>query len=148
SDTFDTMRETTDQVEDWERFTYVTAGAWGLSADENAMYKPYGLAGVRGGACYTATYPAVPAEAFFSITVYGPQKYLMSNEDNIVSSNRGIALNEDGSFSVAFGGENCRDLAPNFAATPEDGWSFLMRAYRPDVEAFRAYELPRIEAAE
>ncbi|MEM1315928.1 MAG: DUF1254 domain-containing protein, partial [Pseudomonadota bacterium] len=47
SDTFDTMRETTDQVEDWERFTYVTAGAWGLSADENAMYKPYGLAGVR-----------------------------------------------------------------------------------------------------
>lgn len=147
SDTFDTMRETTDQVDDWERFTYVTAGAWGLSADENAMYKPYSLEGAVGGACYTATYPAVPAEAFFSITVYGPKKFLMSNDDNIVSSNRDISLNDDGSFSVAFGGEDCRDLAPNYAATPEDGWSLLMRAYRPDVEAFQAYKLPEIEAA-
>lgn len=148
ADTFDTMRETTDDVDDWERFTYVTAGAWGLSADENAMYKPYSLAGAEGGTCYTATYPAVPAEAFFSITVYGPQKYLMSDEDNVVSSNRDITLNDDGSFSVAFGGEDCRDLAPNFAATPEDGWSFLMRAYQPDVAAFQAYELPEIEAVE
>ncbi len=148
SDTFDTMRETTDQVDDWERFTYVTAGAWGLSADENAMYKPYGLEGAEGDACYTATYEAVPAEAFFSITVYGPEKYLMSNEDNIVSSTPNLTPNEDGSFSVAFGGEACRDLAPNYAATPEDGWSFLLRAYRPDVAAFQEYELPEIEAVE
>ena len=112
------------------------------------MYKPYGLAGVKGGDCYTATYPPVPAKAFFSITVYGPGKYLMSNEDNIVSSNRDIVLNDDGSFTVAFGGEDCRDLAPNFAYTPEDGWSFLMRAYRPDVAAFKAYDMPEIEPAE
>lgn len=63
--TFGTMRETTDQVEDWERFTYVTAGVCGLSADENAMYKPYGLANVKGGECYTAIYLSVPAKAFF-----------------------------------------------------------------------------------
>jgi hypothetical protein len=144
-DTFSTMKKHVDEVNDWERFTYVTAGAWGLSEDENAMYKPYALPGVKGGDCYTATYPPVPAKAFFSITVYGPKKYLMSDENNIVSSNRDIKLNDDGSFTVAFGGKECRDLAPNFAYTPEDGWSLLMRAYRPDVEAFKAYRMPALE---
>jgi len=141
-DTFDTMRKSTGEVDDWERFTYVTAGAWGLSADENAMYKPYALPGVKGGDCYTATYPKVPVKDFFSITAYGPDKYLMSNEDNIVSSNRVIDLNNDGSFSVAFGAEGCRRLAPNYIYTPDDGWSLLLRAYRPDVEAFKSYEVP------
>ena len=142
------MQPRTDLVEDWEYYTYVTAGALGLSADENAMYTPYALDGAVGGKCYTATYPPVPAKEFFSITVYGPDKYLMSDNDNIVSSNRGVVTNDDGSFTVAFGAENCRDLAPNYAYTPLDGWNFLMRAYRPDVEAFRAYEMPELSAAE
>jgi hypothetical protein len=42
--------------------------------------------------CHTATYPPVPAKAFFSITVYGPKKYLVSDENNIVSCNRDIKL--------------------------------------------------------
>jgi hypothetical protein len=49
---------------------------------------------------------------------------------------------------VAFGSEECRSLAPNYAKTPEDGWSFLLRAYRPDVEAFRKYEIPEVVPAE
>ena len=102
----------------------MTAGAWGLSPDANAMYKPYALDGAQANTCYTATYPPVPAEAFFSITVYGPKKYLMSNEDNIISANRGITTNDDGSFTVVFGGDDCRDQAPNYAATTEDGWFF------------------------
>ena len=147
SSTSGAMQPRTELVEDWEFFTYVIAGAFGLSADENAMYLPYALPDAKGGACYMATYPPVPVEAFFSITVYGPEKYLMSNENNIVSSLQGVVMNEDGSFSVAFGGEQCRDLAPNYAYTPEDGWSLLLRAYRPDVEAFRAYEMPEIVEA-
>ena len=99
-------------------------------------------------AAHLATFPPVPVEAFFSITVYGPEKYLMSNENNIVSSNRGVVTNDDGSFAVAFGGNECRGKAPNFAYTPKDGWSLLLRAYRPDVEAFRAYEMPEIVPAE
>lgn len=138
------MQARTELVKDWELFTYVTAGALGLSADENAMYTPYALPGAKGNACYTATYPPVPAKAFFSITVYGPEKYLMSDVDNIVSSNRGVVTNDDGAFSVVFGGEDCRALAPNYAYTPKDGWSFLMRAYRPDVEEFSAYQMPDI----
>lgn len=45
---------------------------------------------------------------------------------------------------MAFGAENCRELAPNYAATPEDGWSFLLRAYEPDVDAFKSYSMPQI----
>lgn len=111
------MQSKTDLVKDWEFFTYVTAGALGLSADENAMYTPYALPGAKGGTCYVATYPPVPAKAFFSIAVYGPEKYLMSDQDNIVSSNRGVTTNDDGSFTVVFGGRDCRDKAPNFAYT-------------------------------
>ena len=144
TDTFSTMKKRVDQVNDWERFTYVTAGAWGLSEDENAMYKPYALPGVKGGDCYTATYPPVNAKAFYSITVYGPKNYLMSDENNLVSSMRDLKLNKDGSFTVAFGGKQCRNLAPNFAYTPEDGWNLLMRAYRPDVKAFKAYKMPAL----
>ena len=142
------MQASTDLIKDWEFFTYVTAGGWGLSADENAMYTPHAPVNAKGGVCYTATFPPVPVKAFFSITVYGPEKYLMSNENNIVSSNRGVVTNDDGSFTVAFGNEDCKSLAPNFAYTPKDGWSFLLRAYRPDVKAFRAYQMPDIKPVE
>ncbi len=142
---FGAMQRRVADVEDWEYFTYVTAGAWGLSADENAMYAIGGPANAEGGSCYAATFPEVPVEAFFSITVYGPEKYLMTDTNNIVSSNQGVVTNEDGSFSVAFGGEACRDLAPNYLNTPEDGWNFLLRAYRPDVEAFKMYQMPEIK---
>ena len=143
-DSFGAMQKRVEDVADWEYFTYVTAGAWGLSADENAMYAAGGPADASGGACYRASFPPVPVEAFFSITVYGTEKYLMTDADNIVSSKHGVVTNDDGSFDVAFGGEACRTLAPNYAATPEDGWSFLMRAYRPQVEAFRRYNMPEI----
>jgi hypothetical protein len=144
-DTFGVMVERTSQVTDWEKFTYVTAGAWGLSKEEFAMYLPYTKAGVEGGKCYVATYPPVPAKEFFSITTYGQDKYLMSNENNIVSSGQGALINDDGSFTVHFGGPECQVDGQNYLYTPDDNWSFLMRAYRPDVEAFRAYVLPEIE---
>jgi hypothetical protein len=143
--TFGAMQKRAEDVRDWEYFTYVTAGAWGLSADENAMYALGGAADAKGGACYVATFPKVPAEAFFSVTAYGPQKYLMTDSDNVVGSNHGVKLEADGSFKVAFGGEACRSLAPNFLATPEDGWSILLRAYRPEVAAFKTYRMPTIE---
>jgi hypothetical protein len=145
--TFGVMQKSAAEVRDWEVFTYSTAGAWGLSVDENAMYALGGPSDAKGGQCYVATFPPIPAEAFFSITAYGPTKYLMSDQDNVVGSQHGVKLEPDGSFKVAFGSEACRSLAPNFLSTPEDGWSFLIRAYRPDVPAFRAYKVPQIERA-
>ena len=39
---------------------------------------------------------------FFSITVYGPDKFLMTNKNNIVSSTRGVVTEPDGSFTMSF----------------------------------------------
>lgn len=89
-------------------------------------------------------YQKIPAEAFFSITACGPDKYLMANENNIVSTTRGLKSNADGTFTVVFGDKKCEGKAPNFLYTPKDGWNFLMRAYRPVVEEFRTYKLPDI----
>lgn len=142
---FGVMQADPADVEDWEIFTYVTAGAWGLSMDQHAMYTPYSPEGAIGGECWIGTFPPVPAEEFFSITAYGPDLFLMSNENNIVSSTRGAVIEPDGKFTVVFGGEDCRGTAPNFVYTPEDGWSFLLRAYRPRVEEFKAYEMPTLQ---
>lgn len=144
-DTFGVMVDHTSKVKDWQKFTYVTAGAWGLSPDHTAMYKPYALKGAKGGKCYTATYPVVPANAFWSITVYGQDKFLMENHDNIVSSNQKAIINDDGSFTVIFGNMDCKVEGKNFLYTPEDNWSFLMRAYKPDVEKFKNYSMPEIK---
>jgi len=145
-DTFGVMIDHTSKVTDWEKFTYTTAGAWGLSPDHTAMYKPYTLDGVKGGKCYTATYPGVPVDAFFSITAYGKDKFLMSDHDNIVSSNQKAIINDDGSFTVIYGDMDCRVKGENFLYTPEDNWSILVRAYKPDVEKFKVYSMPGIKA--
>lgn len=138
------MQRRAADVRDWEAFTYATAGAWGFPADEYLMFAGGGPVDAGGEECYVATFPPVPAGAFFSVTAYGPEKYPMTDEDNVVGSQHGVRLEADGSFRIAFGGERCRSLAPNFLATPQDGWSILIRAYRPEVAAFRAYAMPEI----
>ncbi len=146
--TFGVMQAHTKDVGDWEVFTYSTAGAFGLSMDEHAMYAIYTPEGALGGECWIGNFPRVPAEEFFSVTVYGPDKFLMTNENNIVSSIRGAVTEPDGSFTVVFGGEQCRDKASNWIHTPKDGWSLLLRAYRPQVEAFKAYPMPALRRVE
>ena len=144
-DTFGVMVDRTSKVKDWEKFTYVTAGAWGLSPDHTAMYAPYALKAAKGGKCYTATYPKVPAHAFWSITVYDQDKFLMADHDNIVSSNQKAIVNDDGSFTVVYGGMDCKVEGKNFLYTPQDNWTFLMRAYKPDIEKFKQYSMPEIK---
>lgn len=146
-DTFGVMVEHTSQVTDWEKFTYVTAGAQGLSKEENAMYIPYAQKGLKGGNCYVATFPHISVKEFFSVTAYNQNNFLMSNENNVVSSARGVQTNKDGSFTVHFGGANCKKETQNYLFTPEDNWAILVRAYRPDVEAFKAYVMPEIKVA-
>lgn len=142
--TFGVMQAHTSDVSDWEIFTYTTAGALGLSMDEHAMYSIYTPEGAVANECWIGTFPPVPAKEFFSVTAYGPDKFLMTNENNVVSSIRDAVTEPDGAFTVVFGGEQCRDKAPNWIDTPEDGWSILLRAYRPRVEEFKAYEMPTL----
>ncbi len=145
-DIFGLMTDDVRKVKDWERFTYATAGAWGLSEDKYAMYLPYNLSDARKDTCYTATYTQPKVGQFWSITAYNNEKYLMSNEHNIINTGN-VVLNDDGTFTVHFGPKSCmtRKDVKNFILTTEDNWGFLMRAYEPDVEAFRAYKIPEIK---
>lgn len=144
--TFGLMTDDVSKVSDWERFTYASAGAWGLSEDQYAMYLPYNLAEAKHDVCYTATYQPPVVEQFWSITAYNNEKYLMANEHNIINSGN-ANLNDDGSFTVHFGTEAaCKGQSiKNFILTTEDNWGFLMRAYGADVEAFKAYQIPEIK---
>jgi hypothetical protein len=149
-DTYGTVSYDIRDVTDWEKKIYTIAGAWGLSPEDTAMYPAYALPGAKGNQCYEGSYPPIPSREYFSITVYGQDKYLMSNEHNVVSSRRpNFKGNTDGSFSVVYGGMDCKEIADergvNFLYTPEDNWSFLMRNYAPEVEAMKRYEMPEIK---
>ncbi|MCW1891304.1 hypothetical protein OK016_27625 [Vibrio chagasii] len=49
---------------------------------------------------HTCAHPkSVDPRGYYSITVYGEDKFLMTNENNIVSTNQGLTTNEDGTHS-------------------------------------------------
>jgi len=128
-------------TDEWFR-QLCTAGAWGLSENEHAMYAIY-APGLSADKCYKATYQVPPQDGFWSITMYDSDKYLVSNDKNIINKYN-VKLNEDGTFTVYFGSkEQCGDVANRLDIV--DGWNFLMRAYKADVEGFKKYKMPNVE---
>jgi len=103
------------------------AAAWGLLPEWDATYLNYsGNHDPNVG--YMASYEVPENSAFWSITVYGNDGY-MKSEDNIVNSSN-AKLNADGTFTVYYGSKKlCGDVANRLDVT--DGWNFLMRVYRP-----------------
>ena len=92
---------------------------------------------------YKATYKVPENKAFWSITVYGKDGF-MKSDNNIVNSSN-VKLNPDGTFTVYFGSkEQCGDVA-NRLDVPE-GWNFLMRIYRPGASVLDgSYKVPSAE---
>ena len=115
------------------------AAAWGLFPERDATYLNYS-GGHDHRVCHKATYQVPENEAFWSITVYGNDGF-MKSDNNIVNSSN-VKLNADGTFTVYFGSaETCGDV-PNRLDTTE-GWNFLMRIYRPGKSVVEgAYKLP------
>lgn len=153
SDSYDTVKYDIRAVSNWEKWTYTMAGQFGLSPEDTAMYPTFAPAGTRGEVTYRASFDAVPAQAFFSLTVYGADRFLMSDDHAIVSSNRpDFVSRPDGGFDVVFGGARARELAAregaNYLYTPQDGWSGILRAYRPEVDQMRTYRMPELEAVD
>lgn len=103
------------------------AAAWGLFPEDDATYMNYS-GGDDHNVCHAATYQVPENGAFWSITVYGNDGF-MKSDNNIVNSSN-VKLNADGTFTVYFGSAgNCGDM-PNRLDTTE-GWNFLMRIYLP-----------------
>ena len=115
------------------------AAAWGLFPEWDATYLNYS-GGHDCRVCHQATYQVPENKAFWSITVYGSDGF-MKSDNNIVNSSN-VKLNADGTFTVYFGSvEACGDV-PNRLDTTE-GWNFLMRIYRPGKSVLDgAYRLP------
>ena len=119
----------------------VAAAGWGLNPDEDATYFMY--AGEHDpGKGYTATYPVPENGAFWSITVYGDDGYMRSENAILNSSN--AKLNSDGTFTAFFGSKDlCGDVPNRLDVTP--GWNFILRIYRPGPSVLDgSYLLPAV----
>ncbi len=118
----------------------MAAAAWGALPEWDATYLNY-----KGGndpkVGYKATYKVPENKAFWSITVYGKDGF-MKSEDCIVNSSN-VKLNEDGTFTVYYGSkELCGDVPNRLDVT--EGWNFLMRIYRPGPTVLDGtYKLPQ-----
>jgi hypothetical protein len=119
------------------------AAAWGLFPEWDATYLNYS-GGHDPKVCHKATYKVPENKAFWSITVYGNDGF-MKSENNIVNSSN-VKLNADGSATVYFGSkELCGDVPNRLDVT--EGWNFLMRVYRPGRSVLDgAYKLPKAVA--
>lgn len=115
------------------------AGAWGLFPEWDATYINYS-GNHDPNVCHTATYAVPENNAFWSITMYGNDGFIKS-ENSIVNSST-VKLNADGTFTVYFGSaETCGDVPNRLDVT--EGWNFLMRIYRPGKPVLEgAYKLP------
>lgn len=119
------------------------AAAWGLLPEEAATYLNYKPKEISTSDCYTATYKVPENRGFWSITVYGEDGYIKS--ENCLLNNSNVQLNEDGTFTVYYGPEEkCGDV-PNRLDSPE-GWNFLLRVYLPGEEVLNGdYFVPEVE---
>jgi hypothetical protein len=123
-----------------ETIRHIAAAAgWGLFPEQDATYLNYS-GGHDYRVCHQATYQVPENKAFWSITVYGNDGF-MKSDNNIVNSSN-VKLNADCTFTVYFGSvKTCGDV-PNRLDTTE-GWNFLMRIYRPCKSVLEgAYKLP------
>ena len=107
-----------------------TAGGWGGLPDSEARYlvvqpkQPVGE--------YRLEVGEVPVDAFWSISIYNDAGFFEPNDRGAYSVNSVTAeKNEDGTTTVSFGG--CGDARPNCLPITE-GWSYVVRLYRPRPE--------------
>ena len=112
------------------RHFLATGWGWGGLPEEEAMYLnvepnlPVGM--------YKIDVKDVPVDAFWSISVYNKDGFFEENKLNAYNVNNitGTA-NEDGSFTVHFGG--CEEKHVNCLPITE-GWNYTVRMYQPRQE--------------
>lgn len=106
-----------------------TAWGWGGLPEEEAYYLnvepnlPIGA--------YQLTVKDVPVDAFWSISMYNNEGYFEANEEGVYSVNNLTGTpNDDGSFTIHFGGD-----PKSLNRLPiTEGWNYTVRFYQPHKE--------------
>ncbi len=120
-----------------------TALGWGGLPDAEASYitvEP-GLPAGR----YTMTFDEVPADAFWSLSVYNAAGYFEPGPEELTNVNSVFAVKDlDGTTTVHLGDWDAS--TPNRVDLP-DGWNFMIRLYRPRLDELATWTVPAIHAA-
>ena len=114
------------------RHLIVTATGWGLNPDKDAIYLNVTPSKNDGTTIYNLNVKDVPADGFWSISLYDADGYFVPNNFNAYSLNNITAKkSDDGSVAVKFGG--CDGKISNCLPITK-GWNYMVRLYRPRAE--------------
>jgi hypothetical protein len=109
-----------------------TASAWGGNPDKDASYLNVTPTKNDGTTVYKLSVGNVPANGFWSVSVYNPDGYFEKNPLNAYSVNNITAQKgPNGSVAIQFGG--CDGKIPNCVPIMK-GWNYVVRLYRPRAE--------------
>jgi len=105
-----------------------SAYGWGSLPDADAIYDINAPENNDGKTVQSLMLKDVPADGYWSVTVYNGDGYLVRNKRGVYSlNNKSTKRNADGSVSIQFGGcasvGNCLDIMPN--------WRYAIRLYQP-----------------
>ncbi len=115
---------------DPEKHLIGAASGWGGNNEKDALYLTVVPQKNDGKTVHTMKIaPGVPVDAFWSVSVYGPDGYFHKNELDAYSVNDITAKKAaDGSVTIRFGG--CDGKVPNCLPIVKD-WNYWVRLYRP-----------------
>ncbi len=115
---------------DPEKHLIGAASGWGGNNERDALYLTVVPPKNDGETVHTIKVPpGVPVNAFWSVSVYGPDGYFHKNDLDAYSVNDVTAKKAaDGSVTIQFGG--CDGKVPNCLPIVK-GWNYWVRLYRP-----------------
>ncbi|OMF54178.1 hypothetical protein BK139_19425 [Paenibacillus sp. FSL R5-0490] len=90
-----------------------------------------------------------PVEAFWSVTMYGPDFYLVPNEMNryaIADYTPGLEYNDDGSLDIYIQKDRPINHESNWLPAPEGEFNLVIRMYQPAAKVLNGtYEIPGVK---
>lgn len=135
---------------------YIAFSGLGANVDEEAIY-PRAFTDEQGNQL-NGNYKYIlhfekdqlpPVEAFWSITMYGADFFLVPNEINryaIAEYTTGLEYNEDGSLDIYIQKDRPINNESNWLPAPEGDFNLMLRMYQPAAKVVNgSYEIPGVK---